>query len=59
MAGQQISSSAEIWGLLLGWKIGEHFWKFLSRSRPRFQELGSWDLCHSDLGIKKKCNLIS
>lgn len=46
-------------GTFAGVETGEHFWKLLSRSRPRFQELGSWDLCHSDLGIKKKCNLIS
>lgn len=25
-------------------EIDEHSWKLLSRSRPRFQELGSWDL---------------
>lgn len=41
-------------GTFAGVGIGEHFWKLLSRSRPRFQELGSWDLCHSDLGIKKR-----
>lgn len=57
MAGQQ--KSCRNLGTFAGVEIGEHFWKFLSRSRPRFQELGSWDLCHSDLEIKEKCNLIS